>query len=403
MTTSNNNSGGSGGINSILAKLSVKYDDPNVLTTKSKELEIVDKYFSSITCGDKEVENLLYEVIGYSICKTAKLNKAFIFKGNGRNGKSKIFRILEALLENKQISTEDVWETKQLSQCSHEHLENLSGSKAGSKTTVMSLNKCTVNIAEDQKQVKYINTSLLTRLISGEPISVELKGGDKDDLIPYATLLFSVNEVIDFKETGIYITDRFVVIPFSNTFTDDNNNRNINIGEELCQPKALQIIATRAVQAFTKVLETGKFTIPPIVEEETKRYFLECNNVAEFCSLYPVKTIIVKSRYYQEYRNWCNYNNREAVSNNVFGKEVLALGYRAERYSFRNDRKTYYAAPDFDNNNSQDVFNEYINSSGVCSGTINAYTDKELAEIFNAKSFDDFLSEKLNCTTTTGN
>ena len=76
---------------------------------------------------------------------------------------------------------------------------------------------------------------------------------------------------------------------------------------------------------------------------------MECNNVAEFCELYPIKEIIIKSKYYDEYRKWCNRNNKEAVSNAIFGKRVLALGYRPERYSFGNNRHTYYASPTFKN------------------------------------------------------
>lgn len=147
---------------SIIAKLSVPYNISEILIKGTNEQEIVNNYFRSVSCNNYKLELLLYEVIGYCLAKTAKLNKAFIFKGNGRNGKSKIFRILEALLGEDQ--------------CSHEHLENISGCKAGSKSTVNRLNGCTVNIAEDQKQPKYINTSLITRIISGEPIVVEQKG-----------------------------------------------------------------------------------------------------------------------------------------------------------------------------------------------------------------------------------
>lgn len=390
MDNNNNNNVAS----AIFAELSVSYDDTEVLTTSSKELELVDHYFDSITCSNKEIETLLYEVIGYSLAKTSKLNKAFIFKGAGRNGKSKIFRILEALLEKEQSSNENVFEPKQYSQCSHEHLEKLSGSKAGSKTTVGALKGCTVNISEDQKQPKYINTSLITRLISGEPISIELKNKEQEVLEPYATMLFSVNEVIDFKETGIFITDRFVVIPFNATFTDDNNNRDINIGEELCKPLALQIIATRAIQAFSKVLETGRFSIPDIVVQETKNYFMECNNVVEFCNSVPIKEFIVKSTYYEEYRNWCKLNNREAVSNSKFGKEVIALGYRTERYQFGTKRDTYYASPNF-NSDSRDVYNRYLKDNGITEETAKHYTDKELKEIFNAISFSEYLCKNL--------
>lgn len=340
----------SASIDNILAGLKVKvnynYKDLSVLTTKSPELDLVNYFFDSITSGNKEVENLLYECIGYCLAKTNKLRKAFIFKGCGANGKSVLFRILEKLLGKEH--------------CSHEHLEQLSGSKAGSKSTIKALSGCYINIAEDQKQPKYINTSLLTRLISGETISIEQKGNHRIEMKPNTTMLFSVNEVIDFKETGIYITDRFVVIPFFKSFTDENKNRDINIGEKLCQPKALQIIATRAVQAFSGVLKRGKFSIPPIVEEETKKYFRECNNVAEFCNELPLKTIITKSKYYDVYCKWCKDNNREAVNNSQFGKEVLILGYRAERYQFETKRETYYASPDFNNSDSKNVYNEYL-------------------------------------------
>ncbi len=360
--------------NSMIAKLSVPYDNSEVLIKKTDEEEVVNHYFRTVSCGNQELELLLYEVIGYSLTKTAKLNKAFIFKGNGRNGKSKIFRILEALLGENQ--------------CSHEHLENISGCKAGSKTTVDRLNECTVNIAEDQKQPKYINTSLITRIISGETISVEQKGKGNINLVPYATMLFSVNEVIDFKETGLYITDRFIVIPFNATFT--GNNRDINIGERLCKPIALQIIATRAINAFREVLKRGKFTIPEIVEQETNKYFLECNNVKEFCNTFPIDTIIIKSRYYKEYCKWCSCNNREAVSNSQFGKQVLALGYRAERYSFGNKRNTYYASPNFDNSNSSNIYNDYLHHSGVCEETEKT-TDEKIIKDTYGTTFSDYL------------
>lgn len=99
------------GVNPIFSEAVLKYYDPNVLLTNSPELKTVDDYFKSVTCKVEDIENLLYEVIGYSLAETAKLNKLIILKGDGRNGKSKIFRVLEAVLDDK---------------CSHEHLEQLS-------------------------------------------------------------------------------------------------------------------------------------------------------------------------------------------------------------------------------------------------------------------------------------
>lgn len=206
-----------------------------------------------------------------------------------------------------------------------------------------------VNIAEDQKQPKHIDNSIITRLISGEPISIKQKGDDIFELTSYATLLFSVNdEVIDFKETSLSILDRFVVIPFTATFTNKKDNRDIDIGERLCQPKALQIIATRAVQAFKEVLEKGSFTIPDIVKEETKKYFRLSNNAVDFCSSYPICAFIGKRQYYIEYCTWCEENNLQALDNFNFGKVVISFGYKSKRRTFNHIRNTYYVNPKFD-------------------------------------------------------
>ena len=332
-------------ISKIIAPLKVPYDDLSVLLQNSQELNFVNKFFSDITCQDKGIEKLLYEVIGYSFFRTAKLNKAIILKGLGRNGKSKIFRIIEAILGNN---------------CSHEHLEGLVGNKLANKTTIKALRLATCNISEDQKNVKYINTGILTRLISAEPLSLE----DRERnvyLTSYATLLFSVNEVINFKELGLHITDRFIVIPFNATFTDKTANRDINIESKLCgNNKVLQIIATKAIREFLIVLHNGKFTIPANVEAETKRYFMECDNVFEFCSLFSIETFISKSRYYQEYCSWCNETNNKPLDKGPFGKQVLALNYRSERYSFKGTRNTYYVNPAFTNDRAIGVYQAFV-------------------------------------------
>lgn len=360
-------------ISELVADLKVGYKDQSILTTPSKELELVNNFFSSITCNDKGVENLLYEILGYSMCKTSILQKAFIFKGKGRNGKSRLYRLLEAILGEEQ--------------CSYETLETLSGNKSGSKSTVRFLRGCTVNISEDQQQPRYINHSILNKIIAGDTIS-DIKGKERIVFRPYATMLFSVNDVIDFKETKICMTDRIYVVPFNATFIDD---RDINIEYYLCQPKALQIIATRSINAFKEVLKNGKFTIPTIVELETKRYFMDCNNVSEFCNLYPIKKYMFKDRYHKEYCKWCASNNLEAYNNVKFGKEVLNLGYRSERFTFGNKKITCYVSPNFNNAENKSIYNRYLKENGISEETGRAYDEATLVATFGIPTFDDYL------------
>ena len=46
-------------ITNIIAPLKVPYDDLSVLLQSSPELELVNKFFSDITCQDKDIERLL--------------------------------------------------------------------------------------------------------------------------------------------------------------------------------------------------------------------------------------------------------------------------------------------------------------------------------------------------------
>ena len=370
-------------IDNLVGDLKVDYKDQSVLTTPSPELEKVTQFFSSITCNDKGVENLLFEIFGNAMCRTAGLQKAFIFKGKGRNGKSRLFRILEAILGEQQ--------------CSYETLETLSGNKSGSKSTVGFLRGCTVNISEDQQQPRYINHSILNKIISGDTIS-EVKGKERIVFRPYATMLFSVNDVIDFKETKICITDRLVVIPFRATFIE---NRNINIEYELCQPKALQIIATRAINAFKEVLKNRKFTIPPVVELETNRYFMDCNNVVEFCNLFPIKEYMFKDRYHKEYCKWCASNNLEAYNNVKFGKEVLNLGYRSGRFTFGKKQITCYVSPNFNNAENKSIYYRYLKENGISEETGRIYDEATLVATFGIPVFEDYLWKYNNDTENT--
>lgn len=199
----------------------IDYDE-SILTTDSEELRKVNAFFSGISGGNRGIEELLYEWLGYTATRL-RLGKAIIFWGSGRNGKSTLCRIQEALLRDNAVS--------------HENLEALSGSKAGGKSTVKRLEHCYVNISEDQRNLKYCNTSLLCRLISGEPISVGKKADERYDIRPFVKLVLTVNEVVDLHSSELYMKDRFMIIPFRSVFTDENPHKRVNMENLLRQPK----------------------------------------------------------------------------------------------------------------------------------------------------------------------
>lgn len=67
-------------LSKLFAPLKVPYNDLKVLLEDTEELRFVNNFFKDISCGDIETAILLYGIIGNSMAKTAKLNKAFILK-----------------------------------------------------------------------------------------------------------------------------------------------------------------------------------------------------------------------------------------------------------------------------------------------------------------------------------
>lgn len=353
----------------------IDYDE-SILTTDSEELRKVNAFFSGISGGNRGIEVLLYEWLGYTATRL-RLGKAIIFWGSGRNGKSTLCRIQEALLRDNAVS--------------HENLEALSGSKSGGKSTVKRLEHCYVNISEDQRNLKYCNTSLLCRLISGEPISVGKKADERYDIRPFVKLVLTVNEVVDLHSSELYMKDRFMIIPFRSVFTDENPHKRVDMENLLRQPKILKIIVAKSIQAFDNVIQNGKFTIPASVKEATRNYFLEFNNVEEFCLQYPLSKFISISRLYEEYCSWCNSCNQEAVANGIFGKKIQALGFRKERYSFGGIRDNYYVAPSFDNSQSRGIYEEYIKTLKISKEDAESYNKTGTPKTFNIEIFNDYL------------
>ena len=217
-----------------------------------------------------------------------------------------------------------------------------------------------VNISEDQKQPKSLDISLIQKIISGDTISVPQKDGQKFTFRPYTTMLISLNDVVDFKDRSAALVDRLAVIPFNKTFIA-GANCDIHIEDRLCEGTCLQIIAIMAIQAFSKALQNGTFTIPPSVIEATNAYFMECNSASEFCSLYPIRTFVGKAEYRERCRLWCEDNDRIFIGKENFGKYVSSQGYRLEeRYSFASVKhRNWYVAPNFVSSAKDRMYQEY--------------------------------------------
>lgn len=267
-----------------------------------------------IFLGNNELlEILYYEIIACCCVRTNKFHKAFIFSGDGANGKGFLAQII-----NKILGEEN---------CSSESLKDLTNNRFSTS----SLYHKTCNISSDEDFNQVVDTGLLKRLISGDRISAEFKGKDKFEFSPVATIIIIINNHIPFNDHSYGFRRRFLIIEFPNQFTKEKGNKDDNLIERLCTRENLEYIVSKALYHFANVLKTQEFTEPECVRERTEQYMLENNSVAEFIHDNPeyLEYEISSKDFVNVYNEWADKSNRPKLDGVAFGRLLKAtkLGF----------------------------------------------------------------------------
>ena len=349
----------------ITSKLNVNYTKPTSDTNP-----IVDKFFNEICCNNHEIVILLYCIIGYACSATNKFHKTFVFYGKGGNGKGTFFDLVKEIVGAPASSMS---------------LKQLSNDKFA---PAFLLGK-TVNICDDERITNKIDTEIIKSLLAEGWVNGQLKYGHPFDFKPVATFLIGTNFNINIDDTTNAIERRFVIIPMNAKFSESKNNLNVNIFEELKSRENLEYIVYKAMQQFSQVLRLGKFPIPKIVEDETARQLLENNNIKQFVIDNPFKRELPLA-VYEKYKEYCNNNNLEPVSNKVFGDIIKNTEFNDIKYQKKKltdpetgKQKYYYVSSDY---NVKETYNPMVS----------LYGDDYIDNLINAIETHQLTNEEFN-------
>ena len=307
-------------------------------------IQLVDSFFNTICCGNTELENLLFEIIGYCMIRSAKYQRAFILYGNANNGKSDYMNIISELLGRY---------------CTHQNLIQLSN-----LNNLRSVFQCTANVIDDVEDISKVDFSKIRTLISGNgKFAIRSAGNTEFSFKPYATLILGTTHILNFSGCDDETIRRFKVVPFEAKFNKDTVDRNMT--EMITSSSSLNLIATRAIQAVSRLGREWEF--PTVVEKQTDMYFFEGNPVLAFGKLYPIKRIITIDDYYKKYCIWYlhTFNVECDINIAVFGKRLNALfGIESVPHTIDGVRDTFYQAHDFNLELCKKQCDEYCKSTG---------------------------------------
>lgn len=267
-----------------------------------------EKFLSEILPDTADRETVL-EMFAYTLHGDYTIHKAFMFIGSGRNGKTTLLRVLEALLGKKCTVSVDLQSL----------VEN--------RFAAAELYGKMANIQPDLPNRKLFATGKFKALVGEDYLTVERKHRDPFDFLNRAKLIFACNELPPAAEESDAYHARWMILTFPNRFTGNKADRTLLT--KLTAPEELSGILNLLLPAYRSLLERGYFKHEKPIEEMRELYLRKSDPIAAFFLdwiEFDPEAEIGKEELYAAFGRYCAQNKMPIKPDNVFAQEVKRRG-----------------------------------------------------------------------------
>ena len=301
----------------------------NFITDSKEWKELFDKsefkkfLYSTL---DEESIKTLQEAWGLMLSPHAKeVQNCFIYKGEGSNGKSAIFDIQEALINDNRhicsIGLGDFGETFAISVAEGKH----------------------VNIVRDDELNGKTVSKAFKSMCCGEPVTVNRKNKDLVRLGFNMTMFFGLNRMPSASDKSTGFFRRPIIIPFNISFGTEKEVEE-GIRDKIKDPliseriinNELDIVFTWAYYGLHRVKKNNwKVTQSKASLDEMEEYRQEADSSYAF---YKEKVVRIPNKgiripigdVYHSYCNWCTDNHIVPMGNINFGRQFASFGIKSK-------------------------------------------------------------------------
>jgi P4 family phage/plasmid primase-like protien len=205
---------------------------------------LFEKMIEGITCGDKELQNLLQEWFGYVLSGCEPLaQKIFIANGEGENGKSKLFLIIKSLLGG---ASEDVPSDKK-------RYYTTTLSKIDDNFNLIHAQNKDLLVFEEVPQRGNKETwERIKDLCDGGEISDSYKGRDLITFKNRAKIMMTCNTLPNGTDPTHGYFRKLIIFPFNADFSDSNGTRDPTIAERVIESE-LPGVLNWAIQGYHRL------------------------------------------------------------------------------------------------------------------------------------------------------
>ena len=273
------------------------------------ESELVDETFGSIAQGNEAVIANLWEMFGLSLYRGHDVSRMILLQGSGANGKSPLLDMLKCLLGVENCFSLPI----------HELGEKFQLVPAMGKLALIG-----DDIASDFVNGKAC--AVMKKFVTGEAVNDQYKGGATFQFSPYATLIYSCNEIPRFADGTFGFERRIHPIPLTARFTPGSDGYDPRLKQKLCAEECIEYAIVKAVDALRAARERMGLT-PNSLFERMRADILRDNDPAGGFITEMTKQGYVflnksNSMVYGEFEDWCAANGYEPVSKSKLSAKI---------------------------------------------------------------------------------
>jgi P4 family phage/plasmid primase-like protien len=278
-----------------------------ILYNKEAKIEKIQKFMED-TFYLEDIP-VIQELIGYCLFKEYFIHKAFLFVGEGRNGKTTLLNLITNFLGVENVASIS--------------LHSICKDRFGSYDLYGKL----ANLWDDLSSDLVYNTGLFKIATGGGYLRAERKFEQSFKFINKAKFIFSCNIIPESKDNSMAYAKRWIVIEFPNTFEGTNCNK--MIGKELASENELSGLFNWAIEGLDRLLTNQDFSKHRTLEDVIKFRSETQSPVFKFVEKH-IDTVpeseIPKEEVYRQFIKFCQTDGYPTLASNVFSSKFKQYG-----------------------------------------------------------------------------
>lgn len=260
-----------------------------------------DRYLQRVL-PDPASRDVIAEFLGSIFLRGLKHEKILVLLGDGHNGKSVLFDIVNSLLGASNVS-------------------NLGLSALSKAENRFKLAGALLNFGSEISD--RCDPDLLKKLASGEPIEARRLYQDIYVIREYARLAFNANVLPKNTEQTRGFFRRFIIVPFNETISEEEKDP--DLARKIAQSE-LPGVFNWILSGLRRLRSRRTFTECKAARDALETYRKESDSVAMFledeCFVPSVDGRWGKGELYGSYRDYCRASGYLPLGKNNFGKRL---------------------------------------------------------------------------------